>query len=215
MEDNDKLAAVGSDEDTNTAGPSLIEFCIYNSSSEIIKDPELFKLDQRYDDLTDTDLSEGPPKEDSKEWMTNDIFHDTLENDEEFLLSLDNKLRCSVVFSKEFDYGDYVPKYFIKNDTIEWSILKKEAIKYALEYKEYDYNCFRTVYSSEEVTKILDEVAYNPVWDSGLRIGLYDKLNRDGCYCPFDDSFERCHELFGNTTILTDEVCKGCWLKTK
>ena len=69
MEDNDKLAAVGSDEDTNTAGPSLIEFCIYNSSSEIIKDPELFKLDQRYDDLTDTDLSEGPPKEDSKEWL--------------------------------------------------------------------------------------------------------------------------------------------------
>ena len=122
------------------------------------------------------------------------------------LLLLDNKYRTGIVFSNKLDFEDYAPKNYLCPDSIGWLNKKREAVEYALNY-EYDTDVVSKLLPKDNIVKALNEIVYNPVWDSCMRIGNYDKLKQDCCSCPLSVMFDRCHELFGTTNIMGEYYC--------
>ena len=204
MEDvaEDKSEQVSIEDDT-TAGTSLVEFSLYYPSEDILKDPVLFQEDQQFDDLSDTDESVN---ECTIKYYDDDELKKTSDNNPTQLLSLENKSRSGVVFDTKKAFDAYSPKFYLRPDSIDWSKKKQQAVEYALSY-EYDPDTVTDFVSEEDLLKVLKEIVYNPVWDSGFRIGDYDKLHQNYCYCPLSNLFDRCHILFGTNKIIGQWFC--------
>jgi hypothetical protein len=186
---------------------SIIEFGIYYPDDKVLSDPVLHEKDKLYDNLTDTDESSDPPYEKVVEWMNDDIFNDKIISNKEELLSSSTKDKLPFVFNESHYLRDYMPKYFINNETDQLTIEKQEAIEYAMNKNKYNTEEFDNEFSSEIILKVLKEIAFNPVWDSGMRISDWDKLDQIHCYCPLQITFNRCHKLFGNDVLLHDKFC--------
>ena len=202
------------DDSTTT---SIIVFNIYDPSLDLLKDPVLFQQDQLYNGLTSTDDSQEQ-KNKSIVYFSDQKFENKLETDRECLLSMDMKYRPGIVFSNVEPFNRYLPKYYVKEDSKEWSNAKNKASLHSLNF-EYDSSSRTRIHTYEDIQKILNEIMDNPVWDSGLRIGNYDKLSQKCCFCPLSDEFDRCHKLFKTLTIIGKCNCndmeKYPWVPSK
>ena len=109
-------------------------------------------------------------------YYSDNKFNTKLGRDRATLFSMNMKYRPGIVFSDIKDFDSYLPKYYLKEDSIEWSNAKQQALQYALNF-DYDYSSATKIQTKDDIEKVLKEIIYNPVWDSGLRIGKYDKLS--------------------------------------
>ena len=126
IDDNDFVMDSVQDTNANSTRTSIVEFNIYYPPIDILKDPELFQKDQLFNDLTTTDDSHE--KNHSFVYYSDNKFNTKLGRDRATLFSMNMKYRPGIVFSDIKDFDSYLPKYYLKEDSIEWSNAKQQAL---------------------------------------------------------------------------------------
>ena len=59
----------------------------------------------------------------------------------------------------------------------------------------------KDLYSRQVLTKFVDELKFNVVFDAGFNISCTDALGQDFCYCPMSSLFSTLHKRFNNNLI--------------
>ena len=176
----------------------------YDITLDDLINSDLIKEDQLYDGLSETDMSNCSHDTYECFLIPPEMEFGTLNITKDIFSTMKTKYTPGILFYNYETFKDFHPKYYMKEETVEWTEKKRKAAEFAINYKYDDYH-FSRVFSKEKLALLFEEVRANKVWDIGFHIGAFDKMNDSYCLCPMSDEFFPSHDLFG-----TEDICINC-----